>query len=50
MATSEEVSKESGKYYFEKKRKRSSEESYNEESAKKLWHLSLQLCGFEPEK
>ncbi len=50
MATSKELSKESGKYYFDKKEKRSSKESYNEESAKKLWNLSLELCGIETEK
>jgi len=43
LASSPEVSEVSGKYFMDKKEIRSSEESYNEETAKQLWQVSTQL-------
>lgn len=47
LALSPEVEGISGKYYYEKKEIKSSEESYNTEKAKKLWDLSTKLCGIK---
>lgn len=47
LASSDEVKGITGKYFFEKKEKRSSYESYNIEKAKQLWNLSEKLCGIE---
>lgn len=47
LASASEVKGISGKYFFKKKEKRSSDESYNIEKAKQLWNLSEQLCGIK---
>jgi len=43
LATSPEVEGITGKYYAKKKEKSSSKESYNEEYAKRLWEISLEM-------
>lgn len=45
LSSSPEVEGESGKYYEKMKPKRSSDESYDEDKARKLWDLSLRLVG-----
>lgn len=47
LASSDEVSKTTGKYFFEKKEIRSSPASYSKEAALKLWHLSSKLIGID---
>ena len=47
LASSDEVTDVSGKYYSDEEQKRSSEASYNEESWNRLWMLSEELTGFE---
>lgn len=47
LASSEKVKGVTGKFFFEMEEKKSSDESYNTEAAKQLWHLSEQLCGIE---
>ncbi len=43
LATSPEVEGITGKYYVKKQQRNSSEESYNEEYAKRLWDISTEL-------
>jgi len=45
LASSEDVKNVTGKFFYEKKEKRSSDESYDLNKAKGLWELSEQLCG-----
>ncbi|MGD0329575.1 MAG: SDR family NAD(P)-dependent oxidoreductase [Nitrososphaeria archaeon] len=45
LASSPEVSGVTGKYFTKRKQVRSSEESYNIETAKRLWQLSEELTG-----
>ncbi len=47
LATSSNVKGVTGKFFFDLKEKRSSDESYNLETAKQLWDLSEQLCGIK---
>ena len=47
LATSPEVEGITGKYYIKKEQKESSEESYNEEDAKRLWEISAQLTKLQ---
>ena len=47
LATSPEVNAVSGKYYANKKPIRSSQASYDQEAARRLWDLSLELVGLE---
>lgn len=47
LASSEKVKGVTGKFFFEKKEKKSTEESYDLNKAKKLWDLSEQLCGIK---
>jgi len=47
LASSEIVKGISGKYFYQKKEKRSSDESYEVSKAKQLWELSEQLCGIK---
>lgn len=47
LASSEKVKGVTGKFFFEKKEKKSTEESYDHKKAKKLWDLSEQLCGIK---
>lgn len=47
LASSENIKGITGKFFFEKKEKKSTEDSYNLENAKKLWDLSEQLCGIK---
>ena len=47
LASSDKIKDVSGKFFFEKKEKQSTEESYNLDKAKKLWELSEQLCGIK---
>ncbi len=50
LASSPEVEGVTGKYFYLKKENKSSPESYDEEAAKKLWDLSLKICGMEDQK
>jgi len=45
LATSPEVEGITGKYFTKKKTKPSSKESYNEEYAKRLWEISLEMTN-----
>jgi len=45
LASSPKVQEVSGKYFMDKRQKRSSEESYNEQMAKRLWEVSAELTG-----
>jgi len=45
LASSVEVNKTTGKYFFEKKEIDSSSVSYSKEAALKLWQLSIKLTG-----
>jgi NAD(P)-dependent dehydrogenase (short-subunit alcohol dehydrogenase family) len=45
LASSPEVEGKSGKYFFNRKEKRSLRYSYDEGEAKRLWDLSLQMTG-----
>lgn len=47
LASSEEVSNVTGKYFSDEEQKRSSEASYNQESWDRLWKLSQEMTGFE---
>ncbi|MCJ7553218.1 MAG: SDR family oxidoreductase [Ignavibacteriaceae bacterium] len=47
LTSSPKVAGVTGKYFYLKKEKKSSPESYDEEAAKKLWDLSLKICGME---
>jgi NAD(P)-dependent dehydrogenase (short-subunit alcohol dehydrogenase family) len=47
LASSDEVSETTGKYFFEKKEIRSSPSSYSKDTALKLWQLSLKLTGID---
>lgn len=49
LATSPDVKSVTGKYFFDKKQVASSAVSYNKDSAKKLWDLSLAITGCPPE-
>ena len=49
LATSPEVKGVSGKYFSDKKAGRSSNASYDEEAAKRLWDVSLELVGLSPD-
>jgi len=48
LASSEEVSKTTGKYFYEKKEINSSPASYSKEASLKLWQLSLKLTVVSP--
>ena len=43
LASSQEVEGITGKYFIKKQQKQSSEESYNEDYAKRLWELSTEM-------
>ncbi len=45
LASSPDVDGVSGKYFFKKKEKKSSAESYDDAAAERLWKLSAQLTG-----
>ena len=45
LASSQEVEGITGKYYTKKQQKMSSKESYNEEYAKRLWEISLEMTN-----
>ena len=47
LASAREVEGITGKYFYKKKEKKSSDESYNIEKAKQLWELSEKLCGIK---
>ncbi|MFO7525014.1 MAG: hypothetical protein R6W68_06135 [Ignavibacteriaceae bacterium] len=47
LASSSTVQGVTGKYFYLKKEKASSPESYDEDAAKKLWEISLKLCGLD---
>ncbi|MGK7395459.1 MAG: SDR family oxidoreductase [Candidatus Cyclobacteriaceae bacterium M3_2C_046] len=47
LASSDQVKGESGKYWDKSKPKDSSKNSYNQSDAKKLWQISLDLCGID---
>lgn len=44
LASSENIKGITGKFFFEKKEKKSTEESYDLDKAKQLWELSKNLC------
>jgi NAD(P)-dependent dehydrogenase (short-subunit alcohol dehydrogenase family) len=50
VATSPALENVSGKYFFKDKIKESSKESRNEEEAKRLWDVSLELTGLSKAK
>ena len=45
LASSPEVETVTGKYFVREKERRSSDVSYNEEFAKRLWEMSEQMTG-----
>ncbi len=47
LASSNDVASVSGAYFVKRKQERSSEMSYGEETAKKLWNLSEELTGLK---
>lgn len=47
LASSEDISDVTGKYFADEAQKRSSEASYNMESWHRLWRLSEEMTGFE---
>jgi NAD(P)-dependent dehydrogenase (short-subunit alcohol dehydrogenase family) len=47
LALSDEVQGVTGKYFFGKKEIRSSDVSYDQSAGRKLWEVSLQLCGID---
>jgi NAD(P)-dependent dehydrogenase (short-subunit alcohol dehydrogenase family) len=47
LASSQQVKNVTGKFFFEKKEKRSSDESYDLAKAKQIWDLSEKLCGIK---
>jgi len=47
LASSEEVKDITGKFFFEKKEKKSSDESYDLVKSKQIWELSEKLCGIK---
>lgn len=47
LASSSEVRGISGKYWFQSKAVASSDASYKQEDAKRLWEISMSLCGIE---
>ncbi|MCK4464477.1 MAG: SDR family oxidoreductase [Bacteroidales bacterium] len=47
LASSKEVDRISGKYFVNRKEKKSSPESYDEKVAKKLWKVSCELTGLD---
>ena len=47
LASSQEVQNITGKYFANKAPKKSSEESYNIENAKRLWDISIKLTGLD---
>ncbi len=49
VAASPEVAGVSGKFFAKKKDTQSSKESYDESEAKRLWEVSMQLTGLDPQ-
>ncbi|MCZ7609007.1 MAG: SDR family oxidoreductase [Ignavibacterium sp.] len=47
LASSEKVKNVTGKFFFEKKVKKSSDESYDLIKSKQIWELSEKLCGIK---
>ena len=47
LALSDEVQGVTGKYFYNKKQIQSSDASYDQSAGRKLWELSLQLCGID---
>jgi len=47
LASSEKVKNVTGKFFFEKKEKKSSDESYDLVKSKQIWELSEKLCGIK---
>ena len=45
LASSDNVKGITGRFFFEKKEKKSTEESYDLDKANQLWQLSENLCG-----
>ncbi len=50
LATSPEIKNITGKYYSKMNMVPSSEESYNEENAKRLWKVSLKMTGLSEQQ
>jgi NAD(P)-dependent dehydrogenase (short-subunit alcohol dehydrogenase family) len=47
LASSSEVEGVTGKYFINKQQQKSSEDSYNEDNAKKLWDIALKMTGLK---
>jgi len=47
LASSSEVEGITGKFFVNKETRKSSEESYNEENAKKMWRISVEMTGLK---
>lgn len=47
LALSDEVQGVTGKYFYNKKQIQSSDASYDQSAGRKLWEVSLQLCGID---
>ncbi len=47
LASSEEARGQSGKYWDKCKPKLSAKNSYNQEDAKRIWDISMELCGIK---
>ncbi len=47
VATSPELEGVTGKYFSKKKERKTSEDSYDEEEAKRLWNISIKLSGLQ---
>ncbi len=47
LATEQGIENQSGEYFDDKRMRKSSEDSYDEEKARKLWEMSMKLCGLE---
>ena len=49
LASSDEIENVSGKYFVKMKEIPSSDDSYNKEYQKKMWNVSSQMVGLNPE-
>lgn len=49
LASSEEVEGVSGKYFVKERAVASSQESYDEEAARRLWDISCRMTGLDPD-
>jgi NAD(P)-dependent dehydrogenase (short-subunit alcohol dehydrogenase family) len=47
LATEPGIENHSGEYFDDKRMRKSSEDSYDEEKAHRLWEISMKICGLE---